>query len=124
MQLIKYGQRAAYFRNVQNEFLLLSAICGYLNHDNRVGSFIPYYDLFYVISRYVFSKWRSIRPVEINQYDITMTTHCDITMCNDIAKDAHCEITMGNDAARDINCDVTMINGTVMCIYHGITIAV
>ncbi len=36
--------------------------------------------LFYVIYRYVFSKWRSIRPVEINQYDIKMPTHYDITM--------------------------------------------
>ncbi len=28
---------------------------------------------------------RSIRPVEINQYDITMATHYDITMGNGIA---------------------------------------
>ncbi len=27
---------------------------------------------FYVIYRYVISKWRSIKPVEINQYDSTM----------------------------------------------------
>ncbi len=75
---------------------------------------------FYVIYRYVFSEWRSIRPVEINQYDITMTTHYDITMGNDIAKDA-CEITMGNDVERDIHCDVTMSNNVAMCIYHDIT---
>ncbi len=38
---------------------------------------------FYVLYRYVISEWRSIRPVKINQYDITMTTHYDITMGND-----------------------------------------
>ncbi len=43
---------------------------------------------FYVIYSYVFSKWKSIRPVEISQYDITMATH-DITMGNDVAMDAH-----------------------------------
>ncbi len=67
-----------------------------------------------MIYRYVISKWRSIRPVEINQYDITMATHSDITMGNDIARDAHCEITMGNDIARNINCDVTM---TLLCVH-------
>ncbi len=36
---------------------------------------------FYVIYRYVFSEWRSSRPVEI--------THYNITMGNDIARDAH-----------------------------------
>ncbi len=65
---------------------------------------------FYVIYRYVFPKWRSIRSVDINQYDITMATHYDITMGNDVARDAHCEITMANDNARDIHCDVTMSN--------------
>ncbi len=35
---------------------------------------------FYVIYRYVISEWRLIRPMEINQYDITMNTHYDITM--------------------------------------------
>ncbi len=49
--------------------------------------------LFYVIYRYVISIWRSIRPVEINQYDITMGPHYDITL-DDVARDAHCEITM------------------------------
>ncbi len=72
---------------------------------------------FYVIYRYMFSEWRSIRPMEINQYDITMATHYDITMGIDIARDFHCEITMGND----VHCDVTMSNGIDMCIYHGIT---
>ncbi len=38
--------------------------------------------------------------VEINQYDITMATHYDITMGNDIDRDAYCEITMGNDIDR------------------------
>ncbi len=51
------------------------------------------------------SEWRSIRPVEINQYDITIAI--EITMCNDFARDIHCDITMSNDVA--------------MCKYHGIT---
>ncbi len=37
--------------------------------------FIPYYGLFDVIYRYMFSEWRSIRQVEINQYDIIMANH-------------------------------------------------
>ncbi len=45
----------------------------------------------------------SIRPVEINQNDITMVTHYDITIGNDIARDAHCEITMGNDVTRNFH---------------------
>ncbi len=76
---------------------------------------------FYVIYRYVISEWRSIRPVEINQYDITMAIYYDITMDNDVARDAHCEITMGNDVARDIHCDVAMCNDVAMCTYHCIT---
>ncbi len=66
------------------------------------------------------SKWRSIKPVEINQYDITMVIHCDITMGNDVAMDSYCEITMGNYVARDIHCDVTMSNDVALCTYHGI----
>ncbi len=66
-----------------------------------------------MIYRYVISEWRSINPVEINQYDITMATHYDITMGNNI-------ITMGNDIARDIHCDVTMSNDVAICIYHDI----
>ncbi len=46
--------------------------------------------------------------MEINQYDLTMATHYDITMDNKIARDAHCETTMGNDVAMDLHCDVTM----------------
>ncbi len=67
---------------------------------------------FYVIYRYVISKWRSIRPVEINQYYITMGS--------DIARDAHCEMTTGNNVARDIHCNITMSNDIAMCKYHGI----
>ncbi len=76
---------------------------------------------FYVIYRYEISEWRSVRPVEIIQYEITMATHYDITIGNDVAMDAHCEITMGNDVARDIHCDVTMNNDIGMCTYHAIT---
>ncbi len=74
-----------------------------------------------MIYRYVISKWTSIRPVEINQYDITMVTHDDITMGNDVARDAHYEITLGNDFARDIHCDITMSNDVAICKYYGIT---
>ncbi len=62
-------------------------------------------------------NWRLIRPVGINQYDITMATHYDITMGNDIARDAHCEIIMGDDVARDIGCDVTMSNEWCCYVY-------
>ncbi len=58
--------------------------------------------------------------MEINQYDITMATHSDITMGNDIGRDVHCEITMGNDIARDIQCDI-MSNDVAMYTYHAIT---
>ncbi len=76
----------------------------------------------YVIYRYVISKGRSIRPVEINRYDITMATLYDMTMGNDVARDAHCENSMGNDVARDIHCDVTMNNDIDMSIswHHNI----
>ncbi len=67
------------------------------------------------------SGWRSIRPVEINQYVITMATHYGITVGNDVARDAHCDITIGNDVPRDIHCDVTMSNDIDMCTYYGIT---
>ncbi len=73
---------------------------------------------FYVIYWYVFTKWRSIRPVEINQLDITMDTHYDITMGNDVAMDAHCDITMGINFSRDIHCDVTMSNNIDMNIFY------
>ncbi len=86
-----------------------------------VSTVSPCYDLFYVIYWYVFSKWRSIRPVEINQYDITMATHYDNTMDNDITRNAHCEITMGDGIGRDTHCDVTMSNDVAMCRCHGIT---
>ncbi len=72
----------------------------------------------------VFSEWRSFKPVEINQYDITMATHYDITMGYNSVRDAHCEITMGNDVARDIHYDVTMGNDVAMHTYLGITFAI
>ncbi len=65
----------------------------------------------------MFSEKKTIRPVEISQYDIRMATHYDITMGNDIDRDTHCEIKMGNDSARDIHCDVTMSNDIAMCTY-------
>ncbi len=68
------------------------------------------------------SEWRLLWPVEINQYDITMVIHYDITMGSDIARDVYCEITMGNDIARDIHCDITMSNDVTMCTNHGITV--
>ncbi len=75
--------------------------------------------VFYVIYSYVFSEWRSIRPVEINQCNITIATHYDITMGKNVARDAaYCEITMGNGVATDIHCDVTMSNDITMCTHH------
>ncbi len=78
-----------------------------------------------MIYRFVISEWRSIKPVKINQYDITMSTNYGITMGNDLASGVQCEITMDNDIARDIHCDVTMItmgNDVAMYgTYHGIT---
>ncbi len=68
---------------------------------------------YYVIYRYVFSEWRQIRPVEINQYDITMG--------NDIVRDARCDITMGKDIARDIHCDILMSNDIAICLCNYIT---
>ncbi len=77
---------------------------------------------FYVIYKYVFLEWRSIRPVEINQYNITITTRYDITRGNDTAWDAHYEIPIVIDVAKDIHCDVTMSNDIVKCTHHGITV--
>ncbi len=73
------------------------------------------------MTSYVFSEWRSIKPVEINEYDITMATYYSITMGNDIAKDALCEITVENDVVKDIYCDITMGNDVAICTYHDIT---
>ncbi len=73
---------------------------------------------FYVIYRYVFSKWRPIRPVVINQYDITIATHYNSTMGNDVTRDAQCEIIMCNDFSRDIHCDVTMHNDVAMNVLY------
>ncbi len=90
----------------------------YLHGD--VSYYILFHSMawFYVIYRYVLSEWRSIRPVEINQYDITIATHYGITMGND-----GCLLwnTTGNDVARDIHYDVTMSNDVAMCTYHDIT---
>ncbi len=67
---------------------------------------------------YVFSEWRSIRPVAINQYDITMATLYDITIGN-VVRDTHCEIIMGNIVAMERYGDVTMSN--YVATSHGIT---
>ncbi len=74
-----------------------------------------------MIYRYLISEWRSIRPVEINHYGITMATHYDIAVGNDVGRDVPCKITMGNNIARDIHCDIRMSNDVAMCTYHGIT---
>ncbi len=57
--------------------------------------FIPYYGLFLCDIQ----EWRSIRLIEINQYDITMATHYDITMGNNVARHIYCDVTMSNDVA-------------------------
>ncbi len=69
----------------------------------------------YVIYMYVFSEWRSIRPVEINQYDITMAIHYDITMVNDIARDVHGKNTISDDVASNIHCHFTVSNDVAIC---------
>ncbi len=38
-----------------------------------------------------------VLQIEINQYSITMATHYDITMGNDVARDIHCDVTISND---------------------------
>ncbi len=115
-----FSEEKDYLQYPQDNLLYYRAI--YLlnieTHKRIISHTMAY---FYMIYRYVISEWRSISPVEINQYDITMATHYDITMGNDIARDAHCEITMGNAVARDIHCDITMCNDVAMCTYHGIT---
>ncbi len=56
--------------------------------------------------------------MEINKYDITMATHCDITMGNDIARDVHCDITMGKDIAMCTYHGITMHNDVAMKLFH------
>ncbi len=73
---------------------------------------------FYVAYRYVISEWRSIRPVKINQYNITMATHCEITMGNDVARDSHCDVTMSNDITMCTYQGITMHNDVVTNIFH------
>ncbi len=60
--------------------------------------------------RYVLFECRSIRLVEINQYDITMG--------NDVVTDAYCEMTMGSDVTMDIHCNVRMSNDVAMYTYQ------
>ncbi len=50
---------------------------------------------------------------------MTLATHCDITMANDVTRDTHCDITMGNDVTREIHCDITMSNDISVCTYLG-----
>ncbi len=49
----------------------------------------------------------------IIQYDITMATHYDITMDNDVARDIHCDTTMSNDIGMCTN-GITMHNNVTM----------
>ncbi len=51
---------------------------------------------------YGFSEWRSIRSVEINQYDIKIAIYYDITMDNDVAMCTYHGITMHNDVAMNL----------------------
>ncbi len=62
--------------------------------------------------------------VEINQYGITMATHYDITMGNDIARDAHCEITMDKYVDRDNNYDVIMSNDLYNCVLSALCLII
>ncbi len=72
----------------------------------------------YVIYRYVISEWRSIKPVEINQCDITKATPNDITMGNNIARDMHCDVTMSYDIAMCIYNGVIMHNDVAMNFFY------
>ncbi len=67
---------------------------------------------FYVIYSYVFFEWRSIRSVEINEYDITMG--------NDVARDIHCDVTMSNDVAV-YTYGITMHNDSAMNIFYHVS---
>ncbi len=83
----------------------MSVMSERINDQNLMNSTACYYIVWPdFIYRNMICKWRSIRPLEINQYDITMAIHYDITMGNDVARDAHCEMTIGNDVAIDIHC--------------------
>ncbi len=68
---------------------------------------------FYMIHRYVISKWRSIRPLEIHQWEGTLivTSQWPFIMTSQWV----------NAVARDIHCDITMSSDIAMCTYHGIT---
>ncbi len=64
---------------------------------------------FYVIYRYhVFSEWRSIRPVKINEYDIIMATHYDITIGN-ITRTNEWVITLWTSCALFLCRDISLI---------------
>ncbi len=58
--------------------------------------------------------------MEINQYDITIATHYEITMVNSIARGILYEIMMGDIFA--IHCDVTMSNNVIMLTCQCITL--
>ncbi len=61
---------------------------------------------FYVIYKYVFC-------------DITMVTHYDITMGNNIFRDSHCEITMGNIVGVAMcTYDITMHNDLTINLFY------
>ncbi len=109
----------ALFRSVINNCLTLTWIdkitwiwkTGYLN---------VFMACFYGIYRYMFSKWRSMRPVEINQYKITMiplmTSQWAMTLLGmPTVKSQWVIMLLGTT-----NCDVTMRNGISMCTYHDI----
>ncbi len=68
-----------------------------------------------MVCLYVISEWRLTRPVEINQYDITMATHYDITMGIHSNVVTHCNVIMSG------NSDVILIDDVAMCTYHHIT---
>ncbi len=93
----------------------------YSSHDRWSSLLFHTMTYVYLIYSYVISAWRSIRPVEINQYDMTVATHYDFTMGNDVARDAHCKITMGYDVTSNIHYDITMSNDVAICTYHCIT---
>ncbi len=74
---------------------------------------------FYVIYRDVFSEWRSIRQLEINQCNITMATHYDITRVNDVARAIYCDVTMHNDVDMNLFYCVVSAPCLIVLFYYG-----
>ncbi len=56
--------------------------------------------------------------MEVNQYDITKATHCNITMGNDVAKNIHCDVTVSNDIAMGTHHCIAMHDVAMNLFYY------